>query len=149
MIKAKPSTKRTVAKKATVAKRAVGRPARTLTEEQISELKTLGALLNNGQIADYFGIPESTFYEILKRDARVSGELKKGQAKAVAMVAQGVLQRAREGDNAAAFFYLKTRAGWSEKATLELTGKDGGPIKTEKGLSKEALEKIEAKAKLL
>lgn len=149
MIKAKPSTKRTVAKKATVAKRAVGRPARTLTEAQRGELETLGALLNIQQVAWYFDIPERTFYDMMARDPTISAALQKGKSRAIGKVTKGLLQKAFDGDLGAICFYLKTQAGWSEKATLELTGKDGGPIKTEKGLSKEALEKIEAKAKLL
>ena len=39
----------------------------TLTVDQVVEVETLAALLNQAQIADYFGISRRTFQEILRR----------------------------------------------------------------------------------
>lgn len=94
--------------------RTVGRPLKTLTDRQMAELETLAAVLNQEQIADFFGTSRSTFGAMLERDAEISTRYKKGRARAIADVAGGLLQRAREGDTASAIFYLKTRAGWRE-----------------------------------
>lgn len=90
------------------------RPAITLTVEQIREIETLAALLNQDQIADYLGIARTTFHAICKRDAEVAERYRRGKAKAIAHVANGLLQKARAGDRTAAIFYLKTQAGWRE-----------------------------------
>ena len=91
-----------------------GRPATELTEEQIQEVQTLSAVLNQSQTADYLGIPYSTFQAILSRDEKVSASYKKGKAKAINNVANDLLQQTREGNTAAMMFYLKTQAGWRE-----------------------------------
>ena len=90
------------------------RPRTELTDDQIRELETLAAVLNQKQIADYFGIPHRTFQAILERDESVSASYKRGKARAIASVAGGLLKQAREGNTSASMFYLKTQAGWRE-----------------------------------
>lgn len=99
--------------------RTVGRPLKTLTDQQMAELETLAAVLNQEQIADFFGISRSTFGAMLERDAEISTRYKKGRARAIADVATGLLQRARDGDTASAILYLKTQAGWREVQNLK------------------------------
>lgn len=91
-----------------------GRPPKKLTDKQIQEVETLAAVLNTDQIADYFGISRTTFYEMRKRDERVSEHYKKGQAKAIANIGANLLTQAKSGNTVAAIFYLKTQAGWKE-----------------------------------
>ncbi|KAA0909577.1 hypothetical protein FLO80_20985 [Aquicoccus porphyridii] len=90
----------------------MARPTITLTEDQVREVETLAALLNQEQIADYFGIARNTFRAICDRDEEVAARYKRGKAKAIAHVANGLLQKARAGDTTCAIFYLKTQAGW-------------------------------------
>lgn len=97
----------------------MARPKRTLTPDQVREVETLAALLNQDQIADYFGIARNTFRAICDRDPEVLARYKKGKAKAIAHVANGLLQRARNGDTASSIFYLKTQAGWRETSNIE------------------------------
>jgi hypothetical protein len=52
-----------------------------------------------------------TFYELMKQQPGVSERYKKGKAKAISEVAEGLLTKAREGDTASTIFYLKTQAG--------------------------------------
>lgn len=92
----------------------MARPRAELTDEQISELETLAAVLSQKQISDYFGIPHRTFQAILERDEQVSAAYKRGRAKAIKAVAGGLLKHARNGNIAATIFYLKTQAGWRE-----------------------------------
>ena len=104
-----------------------GRPPMCLTDEQVSQTEALGAVLSIEQIADYFGIGKTTFYAIMERQPEVSERYKKGKAKAIGAVAQGLLQQARNGNTTAAMFYLKTQAGWRETQNIDHTT-NGEPI---------------------
>lgn len=106
----------------------MARPAKKLTDEQKSQVEALAAYLTQEQIADYFGMGKTTWYALLERDPEVSERYKRGKAKAIGAVAQGLLQKARDGDNTAAIFYLKTQANWSETQKLEHSGPDGIPL---------------------
>jgi len=97
----------------------MARPRCRLTPEQVREVETLAALLNQDQIADYFGIVRNTFRAICERDPEVFARYKKGKAKAIAHVANGLLQKARNGDTVSSIFYLKTQAGWRETSNIE------------------------------
>ena len=101
----------------------MGRPPKSLNTQQIAEVETLAALLNQDQIADYFGMARNTFRAICERDPKVFERYKKGKAKAIAHVANGLLQKARSGDTTSAIFYLKTQAGWQERTGIEHSGK--------------------------
>lgn len=89
-----------------------------LDDHQKAEVETLAALLNQDQIADYFGISRTTFHMIRQRDPEVDERYKRGKAKAIAHVANGLLQKARAGDTTSSIFYLKTQAGWRETAEV-------------------------------
>lgn len=98
-----------------------GRPPITLTDEQVAQVEALGSVLSIEQIADYLGISKTTFYAIMERQPEVSERYKKGKAKAIGDVAQGLLQQARDGNTTAAMFYLKTQAGWRETQQIDHT----------------------------
>lgn len=127
-----------------------GRPPKTLTTEQMSQVEALAAYLTQEQIADYFGIGRTTFIAMLDRDPDISEHYKRGKAKAIGSVAQGLLQKARNGDTASAIFYLKTQAGWRETNHIDHTSSDGtmtpkAALDVSK-LSKEAMAEILAAA---
>jgi len=88
--------------------------ARVLTDEERVQVEALASVLTSEQIADYLGIGRTTFYEIMDRDADVSERYKKGRARAINDVANGLIAQAKEGNVAASIFYLKTKAGWRE-----------------------------------
>lgn len=96
-----------------------GRPPVVFDDKQIAECEALAAVCTKQQIADYFGIHEDTLRAVEQRQTEVYRALKKGKAKAVAKIGQGVMSRALNGDNASAFFYLKCQGGWSEKIQIE------------------------------
>lgn len=102
-----------------------GRPTIALTKAQIAEVKTLAAVLSQEQIADYFKIGRTTWYEILKRQPEVAEQYKIGKARAIAGVAQGLIKRALAGDTASTIFYLKTQGGWKETSGIDHTSTDG------------------------
>ncbi len=91
-----------------------GRPPIVLTEEQIAKVETLASVLRIEQIADYFGISHVTFYEIMKRDPRVSLKYKRGKAQAVEGVASNLVAKCYAGDVPSMIFYLKTQGRWKE-----------------------------------
>jgi len=91
-----------------------------LTKEQKSELKTLGAVLNQQQLADYFMISKETLQQIFKRDDEALCMYKKGRSVAINDIASSLLTKARAGDMTAAIFYLKTQAGWREVSRDEV-----------------------------
>jgi len=101
------------------------------TDKQIQEIATLAAVLNQTQVADYFGITVPTFHAAMGRDPRISLAYKEGRAKAITTIAGSLLQAARSGNLGAMCFYLKTQAGWRETSVHEITGADGGPIQVE------------------
>lgn len=127
-----------------------GRPPKTLTTEQMSQVEALAAYLTQEQIADYFGIGRTTFIAMINRDPDISEHYKRGKAKAIGSVAEGLLQKARNGDTASAIFYLKTQAGWRETNHIDHTSSDGtmtpkAALDVSK-LSKEAMAEILAAA---
>jgi hypothetical protein len=105
-----------------------GRPTKTLSEKQRGEIETLAAFLSIEQLADYFGIGRTTFYALAEKDPEILEHYKRGKSKAIAHIAQGLIQKARAGDTASAIFFLKTQARWAETQKHELTGADGGPL---------------------
>lgn len=120
-----------------------GRPKKKLGQKELIELEALSSALSVDQIADYFGIGRTCFYEILKRQPEVNERYKKGRAKVVADIAEGLIQSAIDGDNTARIFYLKTQAGWKETVKNEHSGVDGKAIET---ISVEVTDKEAAKA---
>lgn len=108
----------------------MGRKAKELTDEQKAQVEALAAYLTQEQIADYFGIGKTTWFAMLDREPELSERYKRGKSRAIAAVAQGLIQQARGGDKVAAMFYLKTQAGWRETNRHELTGADGETLLT-------------------
>ena len=104
-----------------------GRPRIEFSDEDIENIERLAAVLNQAQIADFLGCSERTLRNRMEEDPKIYAAYKRGRAAAINDVAKGLLQRAKEGDNTAAIFYLKTQARWSEKQELEVSGKDGAP----------------------
>lgn len=102
----------------------MGRKPKTLDDEQRAQVEALAAYLSQEQIADYFGITRPTFAAMIERDDDISLRYKRGKAKAIGTVAQGLLQKARSGDTASAIFYLKTQAGWRETTAHDHTSSD-------------------------
>jgi hypothetical protein len=105
-----------------------GRPKKVLTDKQRGEIETLAAFLSIEQLADYFGIGRTTFYALAEKDPEILEHYKRGKSKAIAHIAQGLIQKARAGDTASAIFFLKTQARWRETERHEITGADGGPL---------------------
>jgi len=92
-----------------------GRPEVVLRHDQIIQLEALAAVLTKAQIADYFGISETTLRAIEERQPEVSDAYKKGRVTQCAKMGMNLVQLAKAGNVAANIFYLKTQAGWKEE----------------------------------
>lgn len=125
-----------------------GRPTKYNSElnNQVEKLCKLGA--TDAQIADFLGIAESTLNLWKTKEPQFMESIRRGKLIADAEVAESLYKRATgyehpedkifndsgkpmivptikhyPPDTAAAFIWLKNRAGWKDKQ--ELTGEDG------------------------
>ena len=97
-----------------------------------------------------YGVREADIAGVVGVDAKTMrkhyrSELDHGHVKANARVAENLYRKATgEGREAvvAAIFWLKTRAGWKETATHEITGRSGGPIETSDVTDRELAKSI-------
>ena len=103
---------------------------------------------NEEEIALALGISYRTLRNRKKDFANFATAIKKGKAKANALVGGKLMALIREGNPAATIFYMKSRCGWKETDRKEITGKDGEPVKVDKvnqlDLSKLTLEQLDA-----
>lgn len=110
-----------------------GRPMIVFDETQIAQIEALAAVMSKRQLCDYMSVGETTFREIEGRQPEVSDAYKRGKAKAIGSIGQSLIQQAKNGNIAAAIFYLKTQAGWREteqemgnqNITLQIVKPDG------------------------
>lgn len=120
-----------------------GRPQFVPTQAERKQVEALSG----------YGLPISQI-AILVRDgisvdtlsAHFAAELTSGKAKANAKIGQTLFQKATGGDTTAMIWWSKTQMRWSER--IELTGADGGAIKTE-NTNTVALEPSEAYKRLI
>jgi len=101
-----------------------GRKPMVFDADKLAKIEALAACLSIDQIADYFGIGKTTIYEIMKRHPEVQERYKIGKSKAIASIGSNLIAQARNGNTAAAMFYLKTRAGWKETTVVENDNKN-------------------------
>lgn len=103
-----------------------GRPKHKVTDENRKIARTLSAVgITHEDIASKIGISADTLVLYYKDD------LDNGRIDANASIGQTLFQQAKNGNTAAAIFWLKTRARWKETQTHEISGPEGGPIKVQ------------------
>ena len=98
-----------------------GRPTKSLSQDEVIEIETLGAVLNKTQLAEYFGMTEKTFRAVEERQPEVFTAYRQGKAKAIAFAASKLMNMVKHHNLRAIQFFLKTQAGWTEKNQLEVT----------------------------
>lgn len=107
-----------------------GQPPHRATEEQKKMVKTLAALGNrHDDISLVMGFSTDTLQK------HYADELRLGVIEANSKVGEGMLKKAIGGDVDCMKYWLSRRAGWAEKSVHELTGANGGAIKTESSLT--------------
>lgn len=90
------------------------------TAEQVRKWAAVGVPIK--MIAERIGIADKTL------SLHYGDELRNGAMDANANIAGKLYQKAMNGDTTAMIFWCKTRMGWREKHSHEITGEDGGPI---------------------
>ena len=95
------------------------------------DLNRVEALASRGlseeQIAQSLGISRSTLNNRKAESEQFVQAIKKGKAQGIAYVAGKLQKKIEEGDMTAIIFFLKTRAGWSEKQVLDVTTREEVP----------------------
>lgn len=103
--------------------------ARPRLEIDISRVEELAAQgLSQAEICLVIGIGESTLYSRKKESEVFAEAIKSGKAKAASEISNVLYQMAKRGDLGAIVWYEKTRRGFSDRAAVEHSGKDGSPI---------------------
>lgn len=91
------------------------------TENDIKEVEDLAGLgLTKYLIQNYFGHSGDVWLKTEKRCPELRKAFNKGQAKTISVVSKKLYDLIMAGNIQAITFYLKTRAGWSEKYNPEL-----------------------------
>lgn len=89
---------------------------RNKIELDLVEVEQLSAQgLNEQQVADALGIHQATLARRKKASASFADALKKGKARGVKEVTNFLFEQAEGGNTSAAIFFLKNRAGWTDK----------------------------------
>lgn len=87
-----------------------------------------GKGLTIDQIAEALGVGLNTLNRRRKESDELDAVIKKGRATAIYDVANALYQSAMSGNVTAMIFFLKARAGWSDKQSIEVSGVEGKPI---------------------
>lgn len=98
---------------------AKGRPPKLVTAQHLRTIEAmagLGARLDDIAIA--LDISPSTLDRWLKDD-QVRSQYEKGRIRATQAIAESLFSMAMAGEVAAAIFWLKAQAGWTDKPQLE------------------------------
>ena len=67
------------------------------------------------QIASYFGISKTTYYEVARRQSELLERYQRGKSNRIAEYSQIVHEHIINGDKDLLKFYLRTQAGWTDK----------------------------------
>ena len=91
------------------------------SEEDVKEVEMLAGLgLTKYLIQNYFGHSKDVWTKAEKRTPELRKAFNRGQAKTIARVSGKLYDLIMAGNLQAIIFYLRTRAGWSEKYNPEM-----------------------------
>lgn len=86
----------------------------------------VNALISHGvpvdEVAAYLGVARRTVQNHFKE------ELTRGKINANLRVSKKLFDAAMDGNTTAQIFWLKARAGWSDRSQVELSGPEGTPL---------------------
>ena len=71
--------------------------------------------LSESQVADALGVSRATLLRRKKDDEAFDAAIKRGKARGIQLISNALFEAAIEGSVPAMIFYLKARAGWSDK----------------------------------
>ncbi|MEN9018071.1 MAG: hypothetical protein ABF331_06160 [Hellea sp.] len=85
------------------------------SHQDLDTVQQLSASMSVEQIAGYFGISKTTYYEVARRQPELLERYKLGKSRRIAEYSELAHQYILNGDKDMLKFYLRTQAGWSEK----------------------------------
>ncbi len=104
-----------------MSKKKPGRPRFKIDKEVLRKVEGYASRgMNQDQIASALGINRDTLYKYKKLNSDFTDAIKAGQAKGVAEITNALFNQGKDGNTSAAIFYLKNRAGWSDKQDVSL-----------------------------
>ena len=108
---------------------------------QVEKLAAVG--LNEAQVSDALGISVETLADRKRNSSEFLEALKRGKAKGVAKVSNALYEQAMNGQTAAAIFFMKNRAGWTDKAEstvkVTMTETDADQVLRDAGIDPESI----------
>ncbi len=108
-----------------------GRPAWQVTPKVIADAESFASLgLTIDQIARSLGTSASTFTKAKKQVPELEEAYQRGKAKGVAVIANALFNKAKNGDTTAMIFFLKNRSPeeWMDRRNHEIGGPGGKPL---------------------
>lgn len=90
-----------------------GYPRVVLNKKQIEEVREWAGKMTTTQLAQYFGIGETTFFEIKKRQPEVAAAYNEGRRKCGEIVISKIWGHIEDNNLSAAVFWAKVHLGWS------------------------------------
>ena len=112
-------------------KKAKRRPTKFTATRRAKFLLSLGRGASIESAAAAVGVNKSTIYETKKEDTEFAAAVDQARLTAVKVIEGALWRKARSGNTTAQIFYLCNRRpeDWKHVNRIELTGKDGGPIR--------------------
>lgn len=99
------------------------------TESEFKEIQLLAGLgLTKYLLQNYFDVSRDVWGRAEKRDPELRKAFNRGQARAISRASKKLWDLIEIGNLQAIMFYLKTRAGWSEKYNPELDCNVSEPV---------------------
>ena len=95
---------------------------RRFSDDELDQVERLAGLLNQEQLANYFGMSSNVFTQCVNDDPRLDVAYRTGRAATISQVAQTLVRKALDGDTQSLIFYLKTQGRWTEKLDVEVKG---------------------------
>ena len=106
-----------------MSKKKPGRPRFKIDKEVLRKVEGYASRgMDYEQISAALGISSETLMKYRKLNLDFLGAIKAGQAKGVAEITNALFNQGKDGNTSAAIFYLKNRAGWSDKQDVNVTG---------------------------
>lgn len=114
-------------------KKGAGRPSIDFDLSKLDELEECAYMgMSQEHIADYFGMCNTRFKEILRTERKINVYYKRGRAKALRNTGSKLREQIDKGNVPSIIFHLKTQGGWRETDNINVSSEDGSLIANEK-----------------